>query len=413
MFRVGNPQSVAGRFVKIGVSVSICAMVAACSSASSRFGPTDATQAKNDPGYDTSQNSVYTGSLQNNSTDNGDFNRDVAATPLNDPTQAKHQTVSMPAANNSVVVQRGDTLYSISRAYGVEVGDLIAINNIQPPHDIKTGQSLVLPGNATRTHVASAPQATVSPVGAPIIQTAVPGTHKVKNGQTLYSISKAYGHTPDTVAAHNRIREPYTLKVGQNLQIPAKGHVKNASYTPQTVPNTLPAAPVAKAKKPAPSVTEMPVPTTKPTQKADRQVQKNAPLPKMTSSKFRWPVKGRIISPYGAKPSGGRNDGINIAVPEGTSVKAAENGVVAYAGNELKGYGNLVLIRHANNWVTAYAHNKELFVRRGDTIKRGQIIAKAGKTGSVKTPQLHFEIRKGAQAVDPTQYLSPNSYAGG
>lgn len=133
----------------------------------------------------------------------------------------------------------------------------------------------------------------------------------------------------------------------------------------------------------------------------------------MTSSKFRWPVKGRVISNYGAKPSGGRNDGINIAVPEGTSVKAAENGVVAYAGNELKGYGNLVLIRHSNNWVTAYAHNKELFVRRGDTIKRGQIIAKAGKTGSVKTPQLHFEIRKGAQAVDPTQYLSPNSFAGG
>jgi murein DD-endopeptidase MepM/ murein hydrolase activator NlpD len=120
---------------------------------------------------------------------------------------------------------------------------------------------------------------------------------------------------------------------------------------------------------------------------------------------FRWPVKGRIISAFGAKTNGAQNDGINLAVPEGTPVKAAEDGVVAYAGNELKGYGNLVLIRHADGFVSAYANASELLVKRGDSVKRGQTIAHAGQTGNVTSPQLHFEIRKGSTPVDPTKYL--------
>jgi murein DD-endopeptidase MepM/ murein hydrolase activator NlpD len=120
---------------------------------------------------------------------------------------------------------------------------------------------------------------------------------------------------------------------------------------------------------------------------------------------FRWPVQGRIISTFGQKPTGMRNEGINIAVPEGTGVRAAGSGIVAYAGNELKGYGNLVLIRHDDGWVTAYAHNKELLVSRGDTVKRGDVIASAGQTGSVTSPQVHFEVRKGATAVDPMKHL--------
>jgi len=126
----------------------------------------------------------------------------------------------------------------------------------------------------------------------------------------------------------------------------------------------------------------------------------------MSSSQFRWPVRGRVISTFGSKPNGAQNDGINIAVPEGTSVKAAENGVVAYVGNELKGYGNLVLVRHADDWVTAYAHNSQTLVQRGDKVTRGQIIAKAGQTGAVTSPQLHFELRKGATPVDPMPLLA-------
>jgi murein DD-endopeptidase MepM/ murein hydrolase activator NlpD len=121
---------------------------------------------------------------------------------------------------------------------------------------------------------------------------------------------------------------------------------------------------------------------------------------------FRWPVRGKVITGYGAKTNGKSNDGINVAVPEGTPVKAAEDGVVAYSGNELKGYGNLILVRHSNGYVTAYAHASELLVKRGDTIKRGQVIAKSGQSGEVGSPQLHFEIRKGSQPVDPLQFLN-------
>ncbi|GLS19119.1 hypothetical protein GCM10007874_21360 [Labrys miyagiensis] len=116
---------------------------------------------------------------------------------------------------------------------------------------------------------------------------------------------------------------------------------------------------------------------------------------------FRWPVKGRIIQGFGQN-----SDGINISVPEGTEVKAAEDGVVAYAGSELKGYGNLILIRHANGYVTAYGHAKDLDVKKGDAVKRGQTIATAGQTGNVTSPQVLFEVRKGAAPVDPTKYLS-------
>ena len=122
--------------------------------------------------------------------------------------------------------------------------------------------------------------------------------------------------------------------------------------------------------------------------------------------KFRWPANGRVITAFGPTTNGQQNDGINIAVPENTPVKAAEDGVVAYAGNELKGYGNLVLVRHPNGYVTAYAHAKELLVKRGDQVKRGQVIARSGQSGNVNAPQLHFEIRKGASPVDPTKFLS-------
>jgi murein DD-endopeptidase MepM/ murein hydrolase activator NlpD len=120
---------------------------------------------------------------------------------------------------------------------------------------------------------------------------------------------------------------------------------------------------------------------------------------------FRWPVRGRVITGFGPKANGQQSDGIDLAVPEGTAVHAAEDGVVAYAGNELKGYGNLILIRHANGFVTAYAHASEILVKRNDTVHRGQVIAKSGQTGSVTSPQLHFEIRKGSAPVDPAQYL--------
>ena len=108
----------------------------------------------------------------------------------------------------------------------------------------------------------------------------------------------------------------------------------------------------------------------------------------------------------GPKKNGLHNDGINIAAPRGAPVLAAENGVVAYAGNELRGFGNLLLIKHADGWMTAYAHTESLLVGPGDRVRRGQIVARVGDSGSVATPQLHFEIRKGTRAVNPSRLLA-------
>ncbi|MEE8098650.1 MAG: M23 family metallopeptidase, partial [Hyphomicrobium sp.] len=131
-----------------------------------------------------------------------------------------------------------------------------------------------------------------------------------------------------------------------------------------------------------------------------------APAAASASNKMRWPAQGRIVSGFGRRNDGTHNDGINISVPLGTEVHAAESGVVAYAGSELKGYGNLVLLRHDNGWVTAYAHNDQLTVKRGDKVQRGQVIARAGRTGSVDQPQLHFELRQGSKPVDPVPFLA-------
>ena len=126
-------------------------------------------------------------------------------------------------------------------------------------------------------------------------------------------------------------------------------------------------------------------------------------MPADPTTEFRWPARGRVIAGFGAN---GGNEGINIAVPEGTPVKATEGGTVSYAGSEVKGYGNLVLIKHDNGYLSAYAHNGELAVKRGEKVKRGQVIAKSGQSGNVTSPQLHFEIRKGQAPVDPIPYLS-------
>ena len=136
-----------------------------------------------------------------------------------------------------------------------------------------------------------------------------------------------------------------------------------------------------------------------------RRLARRPRSPPPSSGRFRWPARGRVIASFGKRPDGTHNDGINIAVPQGTEIHAAENGRVAYAGNELKGYGNLVLIRHDNGWVSAYAHADQVLVKRDDVVRRGQVIAKAGKTGTVDQPQLHFELRQGAKPVDPLPHM--------
>jgi murein DD-endopeptidase MepM/ murein hydrolase activator NlpD len=129
-------------------------------------------------------------------------------------------------------------------------------------------------------------------------------------------------------------------------------------------------------------------------------------IPARGGRNFAWPVRGEIASDFGSKPGGLVNDGINIMAPRGTAVRAAENGIVSYAGNELRGFGNLVLIRHAGNWITAYAHLDSIDVRTGGEVQRGQVIGRIGQTGNVGEPQLHFEIRRGNTPVNPRQFLA-------
>ena len=246
----------------------------------------------------------------------------------------------------------------------------------------------------------------VAPLGA---SNASAGVHVVAPGDTLSKISRRYGKSIPDLAKANNITPQATLKIGDRLVIPgtraAKAQPKDAAKLAQGKPLTAPAGKTAPAPKPQAAaepaqsasvgtpVPETPAPTG------------SAKASAAASPSFRWPVKGRVIAGFGSSANGQQNDGINIAVPENTPVKAAEDGVVACAGSELKGYGNLVLVRHANGFVTAYAHASELNVKKGETVKRGQVIGKAGSTGNVTGPQLHFEVRKGATPVDPAQYL--------
>jgi murein DD-endopeptidase MepM/ murein hydrolase activator NlpD len=245
-------------------------------------------------------------------------------------------------------------------------------------------------------------------------------TYKVQAGDTPSSIAEKTGVSVKALIARNDLKPP-RLKVGQVLYLPKGGKAptpttvaaapkKSVAPAVQVVKTTTIAPPANKPQAPAkPQATPAVASSDEVIGAQNPQVASTQQLPApepMSGNSFRWPVQGRIISEFGTKPDGGHNDGINVAVPLGTSVKAAENGVVAYAGDELKGYGNLVLIRHSNNWVSAYAHNDEILVKRGDQVRRGQVIAKAGRTGQVNQPQLHFELRKGSRPVDPTKYMT-------
>ena len=275
------------------------------------------------------------------------------------------------------------------------------------------------------------PEVETRPTGQRAVAPAGGTTIKVAHGDNLYGLSRRYGVSVAAIQEANGLSGT-RLSVGQALVIPGGGKARpaptvvaansTAAHDVRVVKTTTiaapsaPATPAAAQAAPAPRPAE-PAPiaasneviggggVTPPSTQVASVGQLPQPEP-MSGNSFRWPVQGRIVSAFGPKSDGGHNDGIDLAVPLGTSVMAAENGVIAYAGDELKGYGNLVLIRHSNNWVSAYAHNDEILVKRGDQVRRGQVIAKAGRTGQASQPQLHFELRKGSRPVDPTKYMA-------
>lgn len=293
---------------------------------------------------------------------------------------------------NSVVVQKGDTLYSLSRKYQVPLRGMIEENSLSAPYALSIGQTLRLPKRQT---------------------------HIVAKGDTLYSISKKYNVDLTSLSRFNGLEAPYTLSVGQVLALPgslavgssssyqiasaAHGGTSSYSYSKNKT------APKAVVKKKTTSASKQTSAKKVSASKAQKKyIAKSTQRKKVSSyrkSKFIWPVNGTVVSNFGIVGKGRRNDGINIKAAIGTNVKAADKGIVAYAGNELKGFGNLILIKHSDGYITAYAHNQQLFVKKGQRVLRGEKIATVGSTGSVNSPQLHFEVRAGKKAVNPRKYL--------
>jgi murein DD-endopeptidase MepM/ murein hydrolase activator NlpD len=317
-------------------------------------------------------------------------------------------------AGTTIIVGSSDTLEMLARRYNVSAAAILQANGYKGPRTLSPGQQLVIP----RPTASAAAPALVAPAGKPVavasaaVAVGAPAAvHFVNRGDTLMSIARRNHISVAELARANSLEPNAKLKLGMKINVPG---ARSAASTPAAAaaPAAVAAAPAATmapatkmaAAEPAQKV-RLAQATTPPEEIAAEQPTKAADATGALPT-FRWPVRGRVITSYGAKTNGKQNDGINVAVPEGTPVKAAEDGVVAYSGNELKGYGNLVLVRHANGYVTAYAHASELMVKRGDPIKRGQIIAKSGQSGEVGSPQLHFEIRKGSTPVDPLQFLN-------
>ncbi|MCI5060537.1 MAG: M23 family metallopeptidase [Alphaproteobacteria bacterium] len=267
-------------------------------------------------------------------------------------------------------VLKGDTLYTIAKNYQLPMREIITLNHIEAPYVLNAGFRMKLP---------------------------TPNEHQVREGDTLSSIAQMYELSVNRLANLNSLSSPFRITKGQILRLPTS--MTGTSVAPAVHTNSAVVTPSAK-----PQIRM---------QKASATARASAPraipkshTPKMSGSgRFMKPVEGRVISSYGPKADGLHNDGINIKAARGTPVRAAENGIVVYTGDDLEGYGNLVLVRHDKGMMSAYAHLDKSLIKRGEKIKRGQAIGTVGSTGQVDTPQLHFEIRKGTKPLDPARYL--------
>jgi len=339
---------------------------------------------------------------------------------------ASEQPATETQQAQSIFVRRGDTLYGLSRRHGTTVTALMDANNLMSSA-LKPGQKLYLPSGVEAKTV----QRRTAPVeAAPVIAAEAPShwtdSYTIQRGDSLYKLSRRYNVKISDLKRYNGVANPRALKPGMVLKVPGpggnNGTLAARPSTTEVTTRRVQSRPIAgsptilnSARPTSGPAKETQVAAIKPTTTTDAarhsgqsmtvRPDKGTRNSIAGQSKLRWPARGRIISGFGKRNDGTHNDGINVAVPLGTNIHAADGGMVAYAGDELKGYGNLVLIRHDNGWVTAYAHAEKLLVKRGDRIRRGDVIAKAGKTGEVSQPQLHFEVRQGQKPVDPIPFM--------
>lgn len=241
-----------------------------------------------------------------------------------------------------------------------------------------------------------------------VVPDAVPTTggrlHTVKPGETGIAIARAYGVSWDRVVTMNGLAPPYTLRAGQKLLLPSAAVVASQSVEERARAFRVDVDDLITGSEPARRTAAPLRPTSRPSPPAATSV---APPPLLAAGTpdFRWPVDGRVLSGFGPKPGGRFNDGVNLKASLGSPVRAAGDGVVAYAGDDIPGFGNLVLIKHPGGWVSAYGHNDTLLVARGRPVAKGEVIARAGQTGAVTEPQLHFELRRGRTPIDPVRVL--------
>jgi murein DD-endopeptidase MepM/ murein hydrolase activator NlpD len=377
-----------------------------------------------------------------------------AGVPVDQPMPAVDEPAGWSRAGGTqVTAKEGETIYNLSRRFGVPANVIAKVNGISEGGTLRAGQKLVIPTYVyslkapvsapdsnpnvadakssrgtkhdipiDKVPVPSSPGERVAVLpGAPKVRegdtaamtetpktdttkTAGAGTYTVASGDTLSKIAKKTGVSVTKIKSANGLQDGL-LRIGQKLKIPGAGEAIVAkAETPAGVDPTITGA--AGPSKPAKATEVAGYTPPKPDKVIVEAEADPAEAPDATGiGRMRWPVKGRVVSSYG-KGSGKPNDGIDIAVPEGTAVKAAENGVVIYAGDGLKEFGNTVLVRHEDGLVTVYGHNGELKVTRGQKVKRGEQIATSGMSGSAKSPMLHFEVRKDSAPVDPSTFLN-------
>ncbi|MCO4203172.1 LysM peptidoglycan-binding domain-containing protein [Aeromonas taiwanensis] len=293
-------------------------------------------------------------------------------------------------------VVKGDTLYSIAFRSGMDVDALISMNGITPPYNIYPGQQLRLDG--------SAPTAVAS-VGSPVSRGSVTGTgsYQVRRGDTLSSIGRQFGVSNQVLAQRNNLQAPYDLHVGQVLNVGAAGASSGqmvAAVTPtvtSTGPKPLATAPAGTTTPFIAQKTIAPAPSTA---YAQAKEQKSVSSPSTLS--WHWPTKGRIVEGFSVAEQG--NKGIDISGQKGQPIYAASGGKVVYAGSALRGYGKLIILKHNDDYLSAYAHNDELRVKEGDSVKGGAVIANMGSTDAPDV-RLHFEIRYKGKSINPMGYL--------
>ncbi|MBB6251362.1 LysM peptidoglycan-binding domain-containing M23 family metallopeptidase [Nitrospirillum iridis] len=334
---------------------------------------------------------------------------------------------------HTYVIKPGDTLYGVARTFNVDSNELARLNGLAPPYLLRVGQTLNLPysGAAPAGGVAVAPAArpgasvpatsggrgtvTVAPAGTGPVPPVTTAPRRAVESQELASPSaSAPAATPAVPTGSTGATIPPGATVAPSARwAPATPGASSEPVAPSSVPSPAPAQTPPVQSSPAPAS----VPSSPGAVAAGPSVPPSSAVPTAPSplpkggARFLWPVTGQVISTHGAKPGGQYNDGINIAAPTGTPVVAADAGVVKYAGNQLRGFGNLVLIQHADGMVTAYAQLDQIMVEANARVARGQRIGTVGSTGNVTSPQLHFEVRQGNKVLDPMDVLDPGKGA--